>query len=342
MKRILKEDLEYIAGSDLPWNNLKGSTVLVTGGNGFIGSLLVKTLDYISKKKDLNITISALVRDEEDARKTLDGCDVVFEKGDIRDLPGIAYDVNYIFHCAAVTKSKDMVQSPVEVSDVILNGTRNVMRLAVEKKAKGVVYLSSMEVYGRTAPELDTVGEEDLGYIDILNARSCYPLGKRMAENICFSYYDQYGVPVKIVRLAQIFGAGVLSGESRVFGQFARSVMSGQDIVLHTNGESYGNYCYTADAVIGLFTLLFRGESGQAYNISNEETNMTIGQMAELVAGKIAGGGIAVRYDIPEDNPYGYAPQVKMKLSSEKIRKLGWKPKYGMEEMYRRMIGDME
>jgi nucleoside-diphosphate-sugar epimerase len=163
-------------------------------------------------------------------------------------------------------------------------------------------------------------------------------MGKRMAENLCFNYFYQYGLPVKIARLAQTFGAGVPETDNRVFAQFARSAISKENIILHTDGSSVGNYCYSADAILGLIFILLKGANGEAYNVVNEELTMTIKQMAEFVAATVAEGSISVRYEIPESNIYGYAAATKNRLSSKKLCSLGWKPRYGMEEIYRRMI----
>jgi len=341
MNKVLEEDFQYIAEALIPWEKFNGRTVLITGGTGFIGSLLVRFFHYLNVKHNRGIKVIALVRDEEKAKRVIGDCDAVFVKGDVCDIPVIPSDVNYIFHCAATTESKLMIEKPVEVTEGIVLGTNNIMKLACEKKPEGVIYLSSMEVYGRISPKGEKICENDLGSVDILNARSCYPLGKRMAENICFNYYHEYGVPVKIARLAQTFGAGVPKSDNRVFAQFARSVINGEDIVLHTDGSSMGNYCYSADAILGLFFIMFRGENGQAYNVVNEEASMTIKEMAELVAGKIACGSISIKYDIPEGNIYGYAAANKMKLSADKIKRLGWMPRYGMKDMYERMLRSM-
>jgi nucleoside-diphosphate-sugar epimerase len=216
------------------------------------------------------------------------------------------------------------------------------LRLAVEKKVKAFVYISSMEIYGQPKNEGKTA-EKDLGYVDIGTVRSCYPEGKRMCECLCTAYAAQYGVNVKSARLAQTFGAGVLPTENRVFAQFARSAVNGEDIVLHTTGESEGNYVYTADAVRAILLLLQKGEPGEAYNVANEESHITIRSMAELVASEIAGGKISVVIDIPEDSAsLGYAPPVKMQLDASKLMALGWKPTVGLADAYRRMIGWMQ
>ena len=342
MSKIITEDFEYITDSLKSLEQLQGKTVFVTGATGFLGSFIIRTLDYANKNMSLNIKILALVRDESKAKNILRECRITVVNGDICEFPVISDDIDYIFHCAAITKSKEMVEKPVQVIEGIVNGTQNILRLAHEKNVKSMVYLSSMEVYGDTNPELEYVKEEDLGFVQIQNARSCYPLGKRMAENICYSYFCQYGVPVKIARLAQTFGTGILKTETRVFYQFALSAIKGENIILHTDGSSSGNYCYSADAVMGLLLLLLDGKDGEIYNIANENANMTIKQMAEMVADKITNGKISVIYDIPKENTFGYAAPAKMKLSSEKIRTLGWQPKYNLEEMYVRMIQDMK
>ena len=126
--------------------------------------------------------------------------------------------------------------------------------------------------------------------------------------------------------------------ENRVFAQFARSVVHGENIVLHTNGESMGNYCYTVDAIKAILLLLKKGEAGETYTVVNENSTMTIREMAHMVAEKFSDGKSLVVLDIPEGNQYGYAPETKMSLSSERLRKLGWIPEVSLTESYQRML----
>ena len=222
--------------------------------------------------------------------------------------------------------------------DIASRGTENMLNLAREKKSKSMVYVSSMEAFGITDPSLKRVREEDLGYIDITNVRSSYSEGKRVCELICASYAHEYGVPVKAARLAQTFGAGVPKSEGRVFAQFMKSALAGEDIVLHTKGESYGNYCYTADAVAGILTILLKGEHSNVYTVVNPATTTKIRDMAQLVAERFSNGRSKVVFDIPADAlTYGYAPDVTMHLCADKLMALGWQPEYDLEEMYRRL-----
>lgn len=342
--RVLQEDLEIIANKE---NELKDCTVLVTGATGLIGSQIVKSLLCKNRLKNSNIKVIALVRNKEKVKKTfkyvIKNENLKFIYGDIITPIEIEDHIDYIIHTASTTASKDFVNKPVETIESVVRGTKNILELAKNKKIRSIVYLSTMEVYGAADPNKDRISEDDLGYIDVLKIRSSYPESKKLAENLCASYFSEYNVPVKIARLAQTFGPGVLKGDNRVFAQFARSVINNEDIILHTDGESIRNYCYIRDSIMGIFTLLNRGQNGQAYTISNENSCISIKEMAEMVAMKIAEGKIKVVIKVPENlESYGYAPKEKMKLSSKKMKDLGWKAEVSIEESYRRMIESME
>ncbi|RHC07671.1 NAD-dependent epimerase/dehydratase family protein [Blautia obeum] len=339
-KEPLEEDLDYIARYPLQYEQLKDTTVLVTGATGLIGVSIVRALIAIG-----NIHVIALVRNIEKANKLynryeLDNIDFVVS--DITAPVNIRKKIDWIFHCAAVTTSKLMIEKPVETLLTAIEGTRNILEVARKSGCKSMVYISSMEMYGAFKDSDTDITEDKIGYIDPLKVRSNYPESKRLCENLCVAYMKEYGVKVKIARLAQTFGAGILPSENRVFAQFAKSAIEGKDIVLHTKGLSEGNYCYTRDCVLGLFTILLKGENGEAYNVSNPKSHTTIGKMAHLVANRIAYGKIKVVYDIPKSNVFGYASDTKMKLNSDKLQALGWKPEIDLENSYKRMIEQMK
>lgn len=343
---ILQEDLENIATSDIPWGKFDGKNVLITGATGLVGAALTRALCAVNRIHGLKIGICIFVRNKNRAAdlfgELVERESIKIIEGDICDKIETDIHIDYIIHTAAITNSKMMVTQPVETIMTSINGTKNILDFAKEQNVKSIVYLSSMEAYGKPSEGNEYVHETDYGYIDILNVRSCYPESKRMTECLCSCYSAEYGVPVKIARLAQTFGAGITEKENRVFAQFARSFINGNDIVLHTTGESFGNYCYTAECVTALFFLLLNGKDGEAYNVTNENTNIMIRDMAQMIA-DMSDGKIKLVFDIPEDAlKYGYAPAVKMRLSSDKLTKLGWEAKIDLPEMYQRLIQSMK
>lgn len=343
MNSVVKDDLEVISKKD--YRCFYNKTFFITGATGLVGISLIRSLLYINDRQNLNLNIVAMARNEVKATTLLSDYinrkDFMIYVGDVLNPIDISVDVDYIIHCASVTTSKTMLDRPVETILTSLEGTKNVLELARVKNCESVVYVSSMEMYGVFSDGNQDVKETDLGYLNPLAIRSNYPESKRMCENMCVAYHSEYGIPIKIARLAQTFGAGILPGENRVFAQFAKSVIEQKDIVLHTQGKSEGNYVYTRDMVTGVLCILVKGENGEAYNVSNPDSHMSIANMAHMVSKDIANGTIKVVFDIPESNIYGYAADTKMKLNSNKLQQLGWIPEIGLKDAYKRLIISM-
>ena len=341
---ILREDLEGVLRCpSIPWEALAGKTVFVTGATGLIGTNLVSALLYADQKLQLGLRVVALVRSRERAEKKFagqlqDGCRLEFAVGDVDALPAIEGDLDYVIHAASPTSSAYFAQHPVETVRTAVLGTSSMLKLARDKQAKSFLYLSSMEVYG-TPQSSEPITEDYPTTVDTMSPRSSYPTAKLMCENLCVCYASEYGVPAKVIRLAQTFGVGVLPDDGRVFAQFARAAVSRENIVLQTTGESERAYLYTADAVSAILTVLLRGKTGEAYNASNASTFCSIVEMAELVAQQVAGGEIRVEFRLDPAAAKGvYSPPHHLNLCADKLRGLGWEPTRGLKEMYERMI----
>lgn len=315
------------------------STYLVTGATGYIGSQL--TMKLLDAGEDVWIQVR---NPSKIKRKVRERLHVIC--GDIVDShmwKQVNCHVDYIIHCAAPTESAYMMTHPVETAETIVQGTKNVLEYCKNCPGCKLIYLSSMEVYGNIACKNgERVTEEQLGSLDICAPRNCYPIAKRMAEHLCIAYFREYGVETVVARLSQTFGRGVLATDKRVFAQFANAVREKKDIVLHTLGNSVGNYCDIDDTLEAIGVLLQKGEAGEIYNVVNEDNTMSIRHMAEMVADKIAGGQIRVTFDIPNENIYGYAVDTGLRMSGDKMRRLGWSAKVSLEEMYRRLLEGME
>lgn len=345
--KIIQKDLDDIINIDfINWDLLRNKTVLVTGATGLIGSQLVMSLLNANAEKNLDLKVIAVVRNKQKAEKIFKYADdksLEFVVQDILKPFNIESTVDYIVHGASMTGSKDFVDYPVETIKTAIQGTENILELAKEKSIDGMVYLSSLEVYGVVDFSIDKVTEDMFGTIDPMSVRSSYSEGKRMVECLCSSYASEYKIPIKVARLCQTFGAGVNYSDNRVFAQFARSIIEGKDIVLKTDGSTERNYCYIRDAIAGILTLLLNGESGQAYNIANKDTLISIRGMAEMLIEKYPESGSNLVFDIAEDaTKLGYNPKVKMNLDTQKIEKLGWKAEVGLEVMFEHLIESMK
>ena len=338
---IRQRDLEELAKERI-FEGFAGKTILVTGATGLIGSEIVLGLLCANRLKNLDIKVIAMVRNEQKAKEVfccvLENPNLEIIVQDITEPVKYEKHADYIIHGAGTTASKEIISKPVEVAQTTINGTLNLLKYALKTKADSFVFLSSIEIYGQTDKALADIKETNLGVLNPLNVRNVYSLSKKTAENICVSFSQEYGLNTKIARLTQTFGVGISKDENRVFAQFCRSVIEKKDIVLHTDGSSYKNYCYLTDAVSAILTILIKGENGNAYNVANYDTGISIKDMAEMLAKKY---GLNVVYKISDKNR-GYNEKIHIKLNSEKLESLGWRATTRIEEMFARTIESLE
>lgn len=343
MNNIQKKDAELVFNSNMfDWNSLKDKTIFITGGTGLIGSCFINAILYADNKLDLNCNIIALVRNVEKAKKIFElyPCDdLTFIEGDIREKIVVREKIDYIIHAASQTNSKDFINNSIDTIDISLKGTENVLNLAREKEITKIIFLSTMEVYGRPNTD-EKITEKHSTNLVTNEVRNCYPISKMMCENLCICYARKYNFECNIARLTQTFGAGVRYDDSRVFAEFARCVIENRDIILHTKGETKRNYLYTADAINALITILLNGQNCEIYNIANENTYCSIYEMAQIVAQN--NKNINVRIELEDINKYGFAPMLCMNLDTTKLQSLGWRATVDLDEMYKRTIDYMK
>lgn len=343
MNNIVKTEVEQLAQKVQNFAEpLRGCALLVTGATGLVGSLCVRFALELNALYNLDLTVYSLVRSEEKAQRVfadlLDDQALKFVIADVSDPLPNALKVDYIIHAGCPTASQFFTQHPVETSLAIAGGTRNMLELAKASGSTSFVYISSMEVYGMgnsvrgIEPKLT---EQDVGYVNPLSVRSCYPEAKRMAENLCVSYASEYAVPAKIIRLAQTFGPGIPLDDSRLFAMLARCAMQNQDIILRTTGESTRMYLYTTDALTAIYSVLLFGRSGEAYNAANENTYSSIKEMAGLVAG-LAEAQIGVSIQVDPGAPF--PPEHHLPLDTSKLKSLGWSPTVDLKQMYLNLV----
>ena len=338
---ILDKDLSILA-DDIKDKGIVDSKIVITGSTGLLGSVFAKGFLLANQKHGLNNTVYALARNEDKAKELLGGIDdshLRINKYSIKEPISIDENVDYVFHFAAVTSSKDMVTYPAELIESTMYGIFNILNFSKQKGAKSVVFMSTMETFGIAKDQTKRLAEKDLGYLDLTSVRSCYPESKRLAENYCTCFAKEHGLNVKIARLTQTFGAGAKYDDARVFGMIARSVVENKDIVLLSKGDLARDYCYTTDALNAVLHIAQFGESGEVYNVANEATQTNVLDMCKMVAKEFANNQINVRIEIPEDvASRGFSPASITKLDTRKLQTLGWKPRYNLKDMYGRLI----
>lgn len=332
---LYQADILHIFQSDLPLKKLTGSRILVAGATGLVGGCLV---DALMSNPARDYDVYALGRNESRARKRfstffkMDGFHFVCQ--DI--LKPLQGDVNYdyIIHAASGASPIEFSERPVEVVKANIVGVINLMEYGRGHGMRRFLYVSTGEVYGEGDGRIFEEGYS--GFVDCTSPRSCYPSSKRAAETLCVSYMAEYGCDVVIARPCHVFGPYFTETDNRVYAQFIRNVLQGQDIVMKSTGSQFRSWCYVVDCVSALLHILLKGESGEAYNVANPESNISIRELAEIIA---TIGGKNVKIEVPAlEEKKGYNVVQKAVFSTKKIEQLGWRPEWNIESALRRTI----
>lgn len=329
------EDVKSSSSLHLPWNQLQNSSLLISGATGLIGSYLIDVLMH-KNSEGLNCKIYAISRDPQKAQKRFSkwiGNDLLVLKAlDVNKLTNLTdiCEINYVLHLASNTHPLQYATDPIGTILTNVIGLKNMLDLAVEKKAKRFLFTSSVEVYGENRGDVELFDEEYCGYIDSNTLRAGYPESKRCGETLCQAYRSQMGLDVIIGRVARSYGPTMSLHDSRAISQFILKGVRKEDIVLKSKGSQLFSYTYVADAASGLLAVLLQGTSGEAYNIADDKSNITLKDLAALIANY---SNQKVVFDCPDSiEAAGYSRSNKALLDGSKIKSLGWRPFYSITE----------
>lgn len=336
------EDVHRVAEMDLPWDKLQNKSIMLSGATGLVGSFLVDVILEKDILDNLNCTVYALGRNEAKAKerfsKYVSNPHFVFISYDVKN-PFVHNElgtVDYILHLASNTHPILYATDPVGTIATNIIGAQNLLAFAVEHHVERFVFASSNEVYGENRGDVELFDEDYCGYINCNTLRAGYPESKRCGEALCHAYMVQNGLDITIARLTRSYGPTMLFSDTKAISQFIKKCVADEDIVLKSTGEQYYSYTYMADAASGLLWIMLAGKRGEAYNISEEHSDITLRDIASFLA---TINGKKVVFDIPDSiEAAGYSKANKARLDGHKLLKIGWTPLYDIRSGLKRTV----
>lgn len=308
-------------------HDLQNKHFVITGASGLIGKACNAYLKYLNEKYKLNIIVTLITTSHQ---KLCEPC--------YRSWDNFPEEFDFLIHAGAPTSSLLFKERPTEVFSDIVSKTRVCLEQQKKNPGSKGVFLSTLEIYGQSQNE--TLLEEDLGFIDIDNPRSSYPLGKRASEFLVKSYAKEFGIKASIARLTQTFGTGVRWEDPRVFAYFGRCCLMNEDIVLATPGKLKRAYLDVLDAVSGIFFILLNGEQGESYNVSNDSNYYSVVELAGLFITQNKRCQIKFNYD--SEIAANFAPQIGTNLDISKLKGLGWVPNVNLAKTIEALLNSMQ
>ena len=308
---------------NLPWNKFSGKNILVTGATGLIGSCIV---DILMNRPDVDFHVYA-------GGRNLDRAEKLFKK--FMTLPYFHFiemdvtteinsDVSFHYILSCASGANPVVYSTLPVDTMMTNilGVDNLMKYGIAHGLEKFIYVSSGDVYGEGDGRI--FSEDYSGYVNPMILRSCYPSAKRAAESLCVAYASQYGVDINVVRPCHIYGPKFTESDTRAYAQFLRNVISGKNIVLKSTGSQMRSWCYVVDCASAILFVTLLGQNGEAYNIADRNSNLSIKEFAQAIASCV---GLDIVIDVPNEiESAGFNTVTKSLFDTHKLETLGWRP----------------
>lgn len=352
MNRIVKQDLERIWGGLTAEEKARfqGSTVLFTGGAGFLGYYFINFLthyqDELGVKKvicldNFQVGEPKWLKDLSASGKVeLHKFNVITD--DIANVPG-AEEADLIYHMASIASPIFYRKFPIETLDANIWGLRRLLDFYCEKNIRGFAFYSSSEIYGDPTPENIPTPETYRGNVDCQGPRACYDEAKRFGETMCYLFHQKYNMPITIIRPFNNYGPGMRLNDARVPADFANAVRQNQDIVMFSDGSPTRTFCYITDAITGYLKCIAHAADGfEAFNIGMDRPEISIRRLAEIYteAGKeIFSYTGKARFAVSEDAEYlRNNPNRRCPVIDKARRLLGYNPQVDVEQGVRYLL----
>ncbi|RII33936.1 NAD-dependent epimerase/dehydratase family protein [Clostridium chromiireducens] len=346
LNNIILEDIEYIV-KNINVKKCEGKSFFITGANGFLARYMVEVLIYLNEHiLNEECTIIALCRNKKDASEKFKEYinrkyfKIIFQN--VEEKIKYNSNIDYIIHAASKANTKEFGINPVGVLSANVIGTYRLLEYAKTKDIISFLFFSSGAVYGNIDETKEFVKETQFYSLDPLDVRSCYAESKRMGENMAFSYYKQFNIPTKIIRIGHTYGPGINLEDGHVFSDFVNRILNNEDLVIKSDGTAKRPFCYISDAIIAFFLVLFKGKNGEAYNMSNNKCFLSINDLAHILVEKtFFKKGLKV-INNTNDRDLRSIDKAQVSVNIGKITYLGWNPEIGIEEGFKRTVDSFQ
>lgn len=294
--------------------------ILVTGGAGFLGSHLCDKL--IEQGEDVICLDNLFTGRKDNIRHLLGHPNFEFIRHDITE--PIYIEVDQIYNLACPASPIHYQYNPIKTAKTSVLGALNMLGLAKRVNAR-ILQASTSEVYGD--PEVHPQPESYRGSVNPIGVRSCYDEGKRMAETLCFDYYRQHKVKIKVVRIFNTYGPRMTINDGRVISNFIVQAIKNENITIYGDGMQTRSFCYVDDLIDGLIRFMnSREDFTGPCNMGNPE-EFTMIQLAEKVIELTKSSSDIIHMPLPQDDPLQRKPMIDLAR-----KELEWDPVIQLEE----------
>lgn len=280
-----KEDLNHILEHTRGlWDEARGRSFFITGGTGFFGKWLLESFAHINNALSLNMHAHILTRDPLKIKKEIPHLasydHMSWVVGDVRDFMIPQGKFDYVVHGA--TPAIEPIDA-LKTLETIINGTRRVLELASTCGTKKLLFISSGAVYGKQPGTISPFPEDHSFGPNSIDPCSAYGEGKRVGELMTILWGLKESAHVKVARCFTFVGPHLPLKGHFAIGNFIADALRGEPILVKSEGKAERSYLYAADLAIWLWTLLFSGSPGQAYNVGSPN-GLSISEVAQAVA----------------------------------------------------------
>jgi len=300
--------------------------VLITGGAGFLGSHLCRSL--LKRGNRVICVDNYYTGNQENLTSLRDELNFKLLQSDVRH--SLDIEVDEIYNLACPASPIHYQADPIYTTTTSIVGALNLLDLAKKYKAK-IFQASTSEVYGD--PQVHPQPESYWGHVNPIGLRSCYDEGKRCAETLFFDYYRQYNLEIKVGRIFNTYGPGMHPNDGRVVSNFIIQALKNEPITIYGDGSQTRSFCYVDDLIVAIIKFMETSpDCTGPLNLGNPN-EFTIKTLAEKVLSLTGSRSTLIYKDLPHDDPKQRQPDL---TQTKKI--LGWEPKTELVEGLQKTI----